>query len=279
MSRPELQRPPELYYDEAEALKYTNRKRNIKVQREMADRCVNIMDLDPKNAAPLVLDLGCGSGLSGESLSDSRIEWVGVDISPAMLEIALVRDVEGDLFLSDLGHGVYFRPGIFDGAISVSALQWMCNADYSHHVPKERLKKMFTTLFSALRPGARAVFQFYPSDSHQLEMLTESAVRSGFKAGVVVDFPNSTKSKKYYLVCDVGIKKYHRNVEPLQATEESVKVEKEKFYRRGKKRKRDVGKETVREWVKRKKLLRRKRGQEVKNDSKYSGRRRSKTWK
>jgi len=209
MSRPELQRPPELYYDEAEALKYTNRKRNIKVQREMSDRCVEIMDLYPNIPAQLILDLGCGSGLSGEALSDATYEWVGCDISPAMLEIALAREVEGDLFLSDFGQGLYFRPGSFDGAISVSALQWLCNADYSHHVPKERLKTLFTALYSAIRPGGRAVFQFYPSDSHQLEMVSEMAVRSGFKAGVVVDFPNSTKKKKYFLVCDVGVKSYH----------------------------------------------------------------------
>jgi len=32
-------------------------------------------------------------------------------------EVALERDVEGDLFLQDIGQGFGFRPGSFDGAI------------------------------------------------------------------------------------------------------------------------------------------------------------------
>lgn len=32
-------------------------------------------------------------------------------------EVAVDREVEGDLFLSDLGQGLFFRPGTFDGVI------------------------------------------------------------------------------------------------------------------------------------------------------------------
>lgn len=32
-------------------------------------------------------------------------------------EVALDRDVDGDLFLQDIGQGFGFRPGSFDGAI------------------------------------------------------------------------------------------------------------------------------------------------------------------
>jgi hypothetical protein len=45
-----------------------------------------------------------------------------------MLDVAKERDVEGDLCLHDLGHGLPLRPGSFDGAISISAVQWLCNA-------------------------------------------------------------------------------------------------------------------------------------------------------
>ena len=45
-----------------------------------------------------------------------------------MLDVALEREVEGDLCLHDLGHGLPLRPGCFDGAISISAVQWLCNA-------------------------------------------------------------------------------------------------------------------------------------------------------
>lgn len=36
----------------------------------------------------MILDLGCGSGLSGEQVEGAGHMWVGVDISPAMLGIA-----------------------------------------------------------------------------------------------------------------------------------------------------------------------------------------------
>ena len=34
-----------------------------------------------------------------------------------VIEVALEREVEGDLFLHDIGQGFGFRPGTFDGAI------------------------------------------------------------------------------------------------------------------------------------------------------------------
>jgi 18S rRNA (guanine1575-N7)-methyltransferase len=41
------------------------------------------------------------------------------------------------------------------------------------------------------------VFQFYPENESQVELITSAALRNGFQGGVVVDFPNSTKAKKY----------------------------------------------------------------------------------
>ena len=48
--------------------------------------------------------------------------------------------------------------------------------------------------------GAKAVFQFYPEDPRQVEIVTAQAIKAGFSGGVVVDYPNSTKAKKFFLV-------------------------------------------------------------------------------
>ena len=37
-----------------------------------------------------------------------------------------------------------------------------------------------------------------------MDMITKSALKSGFSGGVIVDFPNSAKSKKFYLVINAG---------------------------------------------------------------------------
>ncbi len=73
------------------------------------------------------------------------------------------REVEGDVCRKDLGQGLGLRPGVYDGAISISALQWLCNAETSRQQPKLRLKCLFDSLYQSLARGARAVFQMYAS--------------------------------------------------------------------------------------------------------------------
>ena len=144
------------------------------------------------------------------------------------LEVALEREVEGDLFLQDIGQGFGFRPGSFDGAIrcetqplppvppahiffllpmrSISVLQWLLNAETSHPTssPPHRLTRFFTTLHSALRNPARAVLQFYPTSDDQVQLITSIAQKAGFGGGVVVDYPNSKKARKMFLCLFVG---------------------------------------------------------------------------
>ena len=79
-------------------------------------------------------------------------------------DIAKEREVEGDLILGDMGDGMPFKAGTFDGAMSISALQWLCNADKSHHRPAKRLFRFFTSLYACLARGSKAVFQFYPEN-------------------------------------------------------------------------------------------------------------------
>ena len=64
--------------------------------------------------------------------------------------MAQEREVEGDLFLQDMGEGLGFRAGTFDGAISVSALQWLCNADRKTQHPPRRLYRFFSSLYASL---------------------------------------------------------------------------------------------------------------------------------
>jgi len=37
-----------------------------------------------------------------------------------------------------------------------------------------------------------------------MELVTEQAMKAGFYGGIVVDFPNSAKAKKYFLVLMTG---------------------------------------------------------------------------
>lgn len=172
----------------------------------MTRRALELLDLQ---APSFILDVGCGSGLSGEILSGLDEDeggphtWVGMDISASMLDVALQRDVEGDLLLADIGQGVPFRAGSFDAAISISAIQWLCNAESSDTSPAGRLSRFFNGLYASLRRGGRAVCQFYPKNDTQRAMITQAAVKAGFGAGLLEDDPD-TKNVKVYLVLTVG---------------------------------------------------------------------------
>ncbi|KAK7196813.1 methyltransferase-like protein [Novymonas esmeraldas] len=293
--RPELENPPEVFYNATEARKYTVSTRVRTIQREMTLRALELLNLPKDEAATaaglnrsaLLLDIGSGSGLSGDVLTEQGHVWMGVDISRDMLHIAKEDELnyydmgaaqkaaaaaeeathltssssnarfdtshvrwglvssssDGDaaesgtdqdddgssegedpeevgndsgahgestgprmveVLQSDIGAGLPFRPGTFDGCISISVLQWLCHSTKKGEVPQRRLMALFQSLYNALRRGAKAIFQFYPSDSGQVHMITRAAMKCGFNGGVVVDFPHSARAKKYYLVLQAG---------------------------------------------------------------------------
>uniref|UniRef100_A0A672PW36 BUD23 rRNA methyltransferase and ribosome maturation factor n=2 Tax=Sinocyclocheilus grahami TaxID=75366 RepID=A0A672PW36_SINGR len=82
--RPEHMAPPEVFYNEQEAKKYSQNSRMIEIQTQMSERAVELLSL-PEDQPCYLLDVGCGSGLSGDYLSEAGHYWVGVDISTAML--------------------------------------------------------------------------------------------------------------------------------------------------------------------------------------------------
>ncbi|KRX13334.1 putative methyltransferase -like protein, partial [Trichinella nelsoni] len=201
--RPENALAASMFYDDREARKYTSNSHMIQIQSEMAERALELLAL-PDDESSFLLDIGCGSGLAGEILTERDHIWVGLDISQPMLNIAKEREVEGTLILGDMGNGLPFRPGSFDGAISVSALQWLCYAEEKRQNPVKRLHRFFLSLYACLSRGSRAALQFYPDQPSQVELIMQQAMIAGFTGGVVVDYPESTRAKKIYLVLFTG---------------------------------------------------------------------------
>jgi 18S rRNA (guanine1575-N7)-methyltransferase len=273
MTRPEHLGPPEFYYNESEAQKYSSNSRIRQIQTEMAERALELLALPLDGERKLILDLGCGSGLSGSILEEAGHDWIGMDISRPMLEIAQDDDESCSLMLSDMGQGVPFRPGTLDGCISISALQWLCHSNRSCENPYKRLSRLFVTLFASLCRGGRAIFHFYPESPEQIDLILNSATKAGFSGGLVIDYPNSTKAKKYYLclmtaeMISLPAAKGVDAVEPSIAsfgTVERLNDHKQRY----------TDKESRKEYILRKKELYRKRGQDVSEDSRYSGRKR-----
>ena len=255
------------------------------IQTRMSQRALELLSL-PASTPPLhLLDIGCGSGLSGEVLTEAGHHWTGLDISPAMLAVALQREVEGDLLCHDIGQGLPFRPASFDGCISVSVIQWLCNADHASHVPKRRLLAFFSSLHAVLRRSAKAVFQLYPSSPAQLTLIMEAATRAGFGGGVVVDFPNSAKAKKFFLCLSVAGAggQLPKALDGDEAAEQEGAEEERRTIQVGRVRdavkagrKGEKGRMSVksRDWILSKKERQRRQGKTVIPDTKYTGRKR-----
>ncbi|OKL63717.1 18S rRNA (guanine(1575)-N(7))-methyltransferase [Talaromyces atroroseus] len=277
MSRPEDILPPDLFYNDSESRKYTTSSRIRNIQADMTQRALELLDLQGPS---LILDLGCGSGLSGEILSSVSPEdggphmWVGMDISPSMLDVALQREVEGDLFLADIGQGVPFRPGSFDAAISISAIQWLCNAETSDVSPEGRLKRFFEGLYSSLRRGGRAVCQFYPKNDAQRGMISSAAVKAGFGAGILEDDPG-TKNSKTYLVLTVGGGGLNGDITGVVGGMDDVDIVDSRKKENAAKIARSLQeKKGSKAWILRKKDQMARKGKVVKATSKYTGRKR-----
>lgn len=58
--------------------------RNQQIQADMTYRALELLNIPPEEPA-FLLDIGCGSGLSGEILDEEGYVWIGVDIAPSML--------------------------------------------------------------------------------------------------------------------------------------------------------------------------------------------------
>lgn len=61
----------------------------------MTARALELLAL-PEDEVAFLLDIGCGSGLSGEMLDEEGHIWVGCDIAPSMLGELDVSHLPGE---------------------------------------------------------------------------------------------------------------------------------------------------------------------------------------
>ena len=90
-----------------------------------------------------VIDIGCGTGLTGMHIKNLGVEYVdGIDISGEMISVARSRDVYRKLYVADLNQPIALEDRSYDAAIS--------SGTFTHgHVGAEPLIE----IFRLLRPG------------------------------------------------------------------------------------------------------------------------------
>jgi SAM-dependent methyltransferase len=99
-----------------------------------------------------VVDLGCGSGIWAKELTDSGYEVVGVDISPAMIELARQRVPEAEF------HVWSFFQFRLPACRAVTALGEVFNYLFDPNNSLRMLRRVCKGVFDALPPGGLLVF-------------------------------------------------------------------------------------------------------------------------
>ena len=88
----------------------------------------------------LVLDVGCGTGLAGQSLFERGFTTIdGLDLSPEMMQVAARRNVYRNFITADLNRPLPMRDGSYAGA--------SCSGTFTHgHVDARCLDEVFRIL-------------------------------------------------------------------------------------------------------------------------------------
>jgi SAM-dependent methyltransferase len=105
-------------------------------------------------ARSLVVELGCGTGITSEVLSDAGHGVLGIDVSPDMLEIARRRAPRAE-----------FREGsLWDAELprcsAVTAIGEVINYAADERAGEEQLPDLFARIYDALLPGGLFLFDF-----------------------------------------------------------------------------------------------------------------------
>ncbi len=102
------------------------------------------------NGGLRVVDLGCGTGLSGVALQDLAVSLIGVDLSPEMLERARARGIYDTLVEADL------RPALED--LGDGSADLVAAVDVLVYVGE--LEPLLPEIFRVLAPGGAFVATF-----------------------------------------------------------------------------------------------------------------------
>lgn len=111
---------------------------------------IKMAELLPETVVNL-LDLGCGTGLELDEIFKIRpnIKVTGVDLSKAMLGILKQKHPNQDLTLINANYFDYdFGIERFDAAISFQTM---------HHFSHEQKIKLYSRVYSALKPGGKYI--------------------------------------------------------------------------------------------------------------------------
>jgi predicted TPR repeat methyltransferase len=111
----------------------------------------------PGRTGLVILDLGCGTGLSGAAFRQRASRLDGIDLSPAMIEKARARGVYETLAVADIESGL--GVGTYDLAIAADTLVYLGD-----------LEAAMSAVARALKPGGHFLFTAESKEGEGFEL-------------------------------------------------------------------------------------------------------------
>ncbi|UCG95698.1 MAG: class I SAM-dependent methyltransferase [archaeon] len=178
-------------YWKGRAEEYDRNRGIIKTQKFLTERGIDLL----KPGKGLILDVGCGTGISTKIIEDRNLPVVGLDISEDMLRLAKrkgLRVLAGDF------RSLPFKGNSFHSIFSISTLQWITGRD--EREIRVKYRETAEEFYRVIVKGGRALIQFFPATEGEMEMATEEFRKAGFTGYLVED----TDGRKYILLTKTG---------------------------------------------------------------------------
>jgi predicted TPR repeat methyltransferase len=157
------------------------------ILRQLADLVL------PRKTALKILDLGCGTGLSGVAFADLAARLDGIDLSPAMVALARARRIYGELSVGDIEAELGASHEQYDLLLAADTLVYLGD-----------LRRLFAAAFEALASGGHFLFTVESAEGGTFELgpkrrwrhsehyLRDIAARTGFEvAGLIACSPRT----------------------------------------------------------------------------------------
>ena len=212
-----------LHYDEKRAGAYhahnagsqdvlTERTMELAMYARWRDNDATTSRQDDETSPMLLLDIGCGTGLSTTAAvqrgGGCGCFGIGVDTSEDMLVVAADEArrrsnesmIMSDYVCCDAGSPLPFRADCFDLVLSISALHYIARRRRTELLFRELLRCTHVSIRED-RHNDEVAMQFFPESAAEARDAAKDALAAGWKTAVAVcDSPHNNGAKRWFLL-------------------------------------------------------------------------------
>ena len=136
------------------------------------------------SSALSILDIGCGTGLAGETVKPCAAQLTGIDLSPEMIKRARVREIYDSLEVAEITEWLARASSAFDLIIACDCLVYFGDLSLVAQLVAARLEPGGHFAFTVERGD---IYPFHLTDSgrytHHRDHILSVAAQSGLRVG------------------------------------------------------------------------------------------------